>query len=67
MNSESTACLYKIGADELSLDSLVREYNRAHLAFRVHTTATKAEASSIEREIKAGRWPGGKPWLNLSP
>ena len=56
----------EISAGALSFDSLVKEYNHNHLAFRVHETATDTEAKDIEKTIKAGNWPAGKPFLNPS-
>ena len=56
----------EIGAGALSFDSLVKEYNHDHFAFRVHETATETEAKDIEETIKSGHWPAGKPFLNPS-
>ena len=56
----------EISAGALSFDSLVKEYNHDHFAFRVHETATDTEAKDIEKTIKAGHWPAGRPFLNPS-
>ena len=53
-----------IGDGTLSFDALVKEHNRDCLAVRVHVTATDEDARQLEKAIRAGRWPGGKPWLN---
>ena len=57
----------KISTGALSFDGLVKKYNRGHLTFRVHETATAAEAADIEQKIKAGQWLAGEPFLNPRP
>lgn len=59
--------LCEIAAGTLSFDGLVKAYTRERLAFRVHATATDADAKWIEEEIQKGQWLGGKPLFNPRP
>ena len=49
---------------KLSLDDLVKEYIRTELGFRLLVCQSRAEASQIERQIKDGCLPCGKPEFN---
>ena len=52
----------QISAGTLSFDELIRDYTRVHLSFRF---CLSTDPVSIERLIRAGRWPHGtRPILN---
>lgn len=53
----------EIAAGAPLFDDLVKDYVRERLGFRFHV-CTAEGASAIEKEIKAGIWPPGKPLLN---
>ena len=52
----------QISAGTLSFDELIGDYTRSHLSFRF---CLSTDPASIERLVRAGRWPyGEKPILN---
>lgn len=53
----------EIAAGASLFDDLVKDYVRERLGFRFHVCA-RDDASDIEKAIKAGEWPPGKPLLN---
>ena len=60
--------LAAVGAGELSLDVLTRDFIRQHLAFRYVFTETGDEARKVEAQIRRLGLPrGGLPFLNPSP
>jgi hypothetical protein len=50
-----------------SLDAYVRRYIHQHLGYRFSVCGDGAEAAAIQRQIKRGEWPMGKPLLNPQP
>lgn len=57
--------LAAVGAGELSLDALTREFIRQHLAFRYVFTETGDEARKVEAAIRRSGLPQcGLPFLN---
>jgi hypothetical protein len=54
----------QIGAGALSLDRLTRRYIHDKLAYRYVTTATPAEARSLEKLARSGALRAGAPFLN---
>ncbi len=53
-----------IASGRHSLDAHVRRYIHAHLGYRYCMCADGAEALALERQIRRGEWPKGKPLLN---
>jgi len=53
-----------IGSQRHSLDAYVRRYIHQHLGYRFSLCGEGAEAAAIERQIRLGEWPLGKPLLN---
>jgi hypothetical protein len=47
-----------------SLDVYVRQYIHQHLGYRFSLCGDGAEAIAMERRIRRGEWPSGKPLLN---
>jgi hypothetical protein len=58
------AQLGEIGRGELLLDQLTRDYIRDHLTFRFMPCRDEAEARGLERAVRAGQLPAGRPYLN---
>ena len=57
--------LAAVGAGELSLDTLTRDFTRQHLAFRYVFTETGDEARKVKAEIRRSGLPrSGQPFLN---
>jgi hypothetical protein len=57
--------LAEVGAGELSLDALTRDYIRSRLAFRYVFTASGQEAREVEGAVRRAGLPGaGPPFLN---
>ena len=54
----------EIGAGDLSLDKLTRQYIHDHFAYRYVETKDGSQALALEREIQAGALGAGKPFLN---
>jgi hypothetical protein len=53
-----------VGTGDLDMDGRVRDYVRAHLAFRWVETPDGTMATKIELAIQQGDWGHGKPFLN---
>jgi hypothetical protein len=53
-----------IGRGQLSLDAKVRDFIRANLQFRFVVTRDGRDAAELERTIRHGALPAGKPFLN---
>lgn len=53
-----------IASGSLSLDAKVKDFIRRELLFRFVVTLDGAEASALERTVRAGALPMGKPFLN---
>jgi hypothetical protein len=53
-----------IASGRHTLDAHVRRYIHRHLGYRFLICADGAEALAIERQIRRGDWPRGKPLLN---
>jgi hypothetical protein len=60
----TAADLEFVGRGELSLDARVREFVRRELQFRFVVVRDGAEARELERVVRAGGLPAGKPLLN---
>lgn len=54
----------EIGAGQLSLDKLTREFIRTELGFRFISVANGSTALALERNIQRGALTCGKPFLN---
>jgi hypothetical protein len=54
----------QVGAGELRLDELTRQFIHDHLAYRFVVVADGAQALAIERDMRAGSLPAGQPFLN---
>ncbi|MBE1586766.1 hypothetical protein ACFPOI_51370 [Nonomuraea angiospora] len=54
----------EIGHGHLSLDQLTRDYIHEHLGYRFLICRDGAEASEIERAVRAGSLEAGLPYLN---
>ena len=54
----------EIGAGDLSLDKLTRQYIHDHFSYRYVETEDGSQALALEREIQAGALGAGKPFLN---
>lgn len=55
---------HEIGSGQLPLDRLTRDYVREHLSYRFLACRDGAEALAMERAIRAGQLPAGRPYLN---
>ena len=53
----------KAAEGQISLDAKVRDYVRTHCSYSLVTTANKADAQSLERGVRRGDPPFGKPLL----
>jgi hypothetical protein len=53
-----------IGAGHRSFDAFVRRYIHEHLGYRYSLCADGVEALALERRLRKGGWPHGKPSLN---
>jgi hypothetical protein len=55
---------HDIGQGQLLLDRLTRDYIREHLGYRFLVCRDGEEALAVERSIRAGQLPAGRPYLN---
>jgi hypothetical protein len=53
-----------IGAGKLFLDQLTRDFIRRHLSYRFAVYPSGADAVAVERDLRAGQAPVGRPYLN---
>jgi hypothetical protein len=53
----------EIASGRHSLDAHVRRYVHQHLGYRFSLCGDGAEAAALERQIRRGGWPHGKPLL----
>jgi hypothetical protein len=56
--------LHEIGCGALLLDRLTRDYIRERLTYRLVVCQDGAEALKLERDVRAGLLPAGRPYLN---
>ncbi len=56
--------LRDIGRGELLLDRMTRDYVREQLTYRYVVCRDKAEADALERAVREGKLPAGRPFLN---
>ena len=54
----------EIGQGRLLLDQLTRDFIREHLSYRFVVYGDGAEALAVERAVRAGGLPTGRPYLN---
>ena len=54
----------EIGQGRLLLDQLTRSFIRDHLSYRFAVYGDGAEALAVERAVRAGGLPAGRPYLN---
>jgi hypothetical protein len=60
----TTAQQRQIGQGQLSLDQLTRSFIREHLGYRFAIYTDGTEALAVERAIRGGALPAGRPYLN---
>jgi len=53
-----------IGAGRLLLDQMTRSFIREHLSYRFVVHQDGAQALAVERAVRAGSLPAGRPYLN---
>ncbi len=53
-----------IGAGEVSLDRLTRDFIRSELGFRYVTLGSPGAARTVEAALRKGAWASGRPVLN---
>lgn len=53
-----------ISTGRRSFDAFVRQYIHKHLGYRFSLCGDGAEALALERKVRLGDWPKGKPLLN---
>jgi hypothetical protein len=53
-----------IGAGKLLLDRMTKDFIRGHLSYRFAVYPSGTEALAAERDLRAGRSPAGRPYLN---
>jgi hypothetical protein len=56
--------LRDIERGDLFLDRMTKDYVRQKLTYRYVVCQDKAEAEALERAIRSGRLPAGRPFLN---
>ena len=54
----------EIAAGQLLLDQMTRSFIRGHLSYRFAVHHDGAEALAVERAVRAGSLPAGRPYLN---
>jgi len=54
----------EIGEGRLLLDVMTRNFIRSHLGYRFMVYGDGAEALAVERAVRAGGLPAGRPFLN---
>jgi hypothetical protein len=54
----------EVGQGRLLLDQLTRGFIRDHLSYRFAVYGDGAEALAVERAVRAGSLPAGRPYLN---
>jgi hypothetical protein len=55
---------HAIGQGQLLLDQLTREFIREYLSYRFAIYGDGAEALAVERAVRKGHLPAGRPYLN---
>lgn len=53
-----------VGHGRLLLDQMTRDFIRAHLSYRFAIYPSGEQAFTVEREVRAGGLPAGRPYLN---
>lgn len=53
-----------IGEGKLLLDQLTKDFIRTQLSYRFAVYPSGAEALAVERALRAGQSPAGRPYLN---
>jgi hypothetical protein len=53
-----------IGQGALLLDQMTKAFIRKHLGYRIKLYPSGGEALAVERDIRAGGLPAGRPYLN---
>lgn len=56
--------LRQIGEGELSLDQLTKRFIRGQLSYRFLACPDGRQALALERQVRAGSLPAGRPYLN---
>jgi hypothetical protein len=56
--------LRQIGEGELSLDHLTKRFIRSQLSYRFLVCPDGRQALALERQVRAGSLPAGRPYLN---
>jgi hypothetical protein len=54
----------QIGAGQLSLDQMTKQFIHDKLGYRYAVVADGAQALALEREVRAGKLQAGRPFLN---
>jgi hypothetical protein len=55
---------HDIGQGILLLDQVTKSFNRKHLGYRFVVYPSGKEALTVERDVRAGGLPAGRPYLN---